>query len=166
MPFLIPEFFVNALYEILKLSIEAVHQKFRSRKEMASELHQNCERWSWLLVATFDNAVERWTTEGPEAAEKEIIELETDFLQLDYRSLRQDSPIIRHLHNDDRFRAFAEACCAFYKSALDIKIIVHGEIEGRTLQDTDVGTMTRLWKEQVRNMLEKVRREWGNIQTL
>ena len=162
---------LSTLYAILKRDIEVRNQRLEYRRELAEQLHQNCEKWSQLLVATFDQAVVRWAREGRQAAEKEIMDFQADFLALDYSSLRENSPIIMHLHNDERFREFAEACYAFYDSALEVKSIAYGNILSREgglvdAQDTDVVTMTRLWKDRVKRMLESVRYEWRKVQTL
>ena len=163
---------LGTLYAILKRDIEVGNQRLEYRRTLAAELYQNCEDWSRLLVTTFDRAVERWARNDYNGAAKEIMDLQNDFLQLDYRSIRTGSPIIEHLSTDPRFRTFAEACCAFYESALSVKRMVYGEIQdsrGRYVRadmGAHIGRMESLWRQEVERMLEMIGREWHQIRTL
>jgi hypothetical protein len=71
---------LGTLYSILKRDIDRKNDIFRQRQELSSELMANCRAWSEVLVTTFRGAVNRWTTEGREAAANDIRALEMDFL--------------------------------------------------------------------------------------
>ena len=162
---------LNTLYAIIKRDIDNKNDRLEYRKELAKELKDNCQEWARVLVETFNNAIERWEEEGRDAAANEIMDLEMDFLRLNYHSLREDSPIIKHLHKDGRFADFAEACCQFYKSALYVKRIVYGQIKndsGKHISsnDTTIDIMVTIWCDEVKRMLENVRYKWMEIQTL
>lgn len=53
----------STLCAILKHDIKVGNQRLEYRRTLASELHENYEDWSRLLVVTFDRAVERWARE-------------------------------------------------------------------------------------------------------
>jgi hypothetical protein len=53
--------------------------------------------------------------------------LESEFCKLDYYHLEESSPTLLNLKQDDGFAPTAEACAAFFKCALHVKGLVHGE---------------------------------------
>ena len=145
---------LSTLYAILKRHIEIKNDVLSQRKELAQELVDNCEKWSDVLIKTFDSAVARWQVEGREAAIGEILQQDNDFRRLNYLSLAGDSPILEFLNKDERFQPFVASCVDFYQSALDIKKLVWGQIEeypGRYViaQDNDVSVMIKLWHREL-----------------
>ncbi len=97
------------LYAILKRHIDRENDVFAQRKKLADDLMANCHKWAAVLLETFATAVKRWEIDGRDAAEKEIIEQEQDFLKLEYESLENDSPILLFLKEDPRFEEFANS---------------------------------------------------------
>lgn len=162
---------LGTLYAIFKRDIDVKNDRLEYRRELAKELYDNCQEWSRLLVSTFDSAIIRWSDEGRNSAADEIMELVEDFHKINYYSLREDSPIVKLLLSDSRFTEFGEACCEFYKSALDIKRIVYGDIQNRygeyiSCQEVGVEKMVNLWKSEVERMLKTVTYKWMEIKTL
>jgi hypothetical protein len=162
---------LSTLYSILKRDIDRRNDIFRQRQELSSELMDNCRRWSEVLVSTFRGAVNRWTSEGREAAANDIVALEMDFLKLDYYSLESSSPILSFLREDSNFRAFADACADFYKSALSVKRIVYGDIQthpGVYVSEGQIGIrgMVNAWENEVERMLREVGREYMKVRVL
>ena len=159
------------LYAILKRDIDRKNDIFRQRKELSAELMDNCRRWSEVLVSTFRGAIGRWAEEGRDAAANDIMQLEMDFLKLDYYSLESSSPILAFLREDSAFRAFAEACAAFYKSALSVKRIVYGDIQTHpgvyvTAGQVGIQGMVNAWENEVEQMLRKVGHEYMRVRIL
>ena len=149
------------LYAILKRHIDRGNDILAQRKALADELMENCRSWSRILIDTFEEAVTRWRNEGRHAAEKEIMEQEMDFMKLNYESLKDTSPILLFLREDSRFEAFALSCANFYKSALNVKRLVHGQIESHaghfvTERDVGIAKMVELWRHEVETMLHEV----------
>lgn len=152
---------LSTLYAILKRDIEHQNNQLRQRKELAKELHENCRKWSDLLVNSFSTVFKFLEANGKEAAEKEINSLMSDFLELNYRALEKESPIIRFLRKDKRFKSFAETCIKFYNSALDIKWIVYGEVEAHhgllvDIENKDLDDRVRIYQQEVRAVFERV----------
>jgi len=149
------------LYAILKRNVDRQNDVLAQRKKLADELMNNCHTWAQVLLDTFDDAVDRWEREGREAATNEIMELEGDFMKLDYWSLKSTSPILVFLREDERFAQFADTCAEFYHSALGVKRLVYGEIQdhpGHYVSERQVGIkkMVDLWRAEVERMLENV----------
>lgn len=152
---------LSTLYAILKRDIERKNDILTQRKDLAEQLLKNCQAWAQVLLTTFDTAIERWRVEGREAAEREIMDQQNDFMKLDYWSLGTESPILRFLDEDERFKPFVASCIDFYQSALSVKRLVWGQIEDHpghyiTSHETDVGVMVALWKAEVERMLHDV----------
>lgn len=94
---------LSMLYAIHKRNIDRENDILVQRKRLADELMNNCRIWAKELLATFDVAVRRWKADGRGAAQKEIMELEHDFMKLNYWSLESSSPILIFLREDHRF---------------------------------------------------------------
>src|ERR1700727_2801878 len=73
---------LSTLYAILKRHIEVKNDALAQRQELAHGLLENCQKWSEALLSTFDAAVKRWENEGQQAAEREIVAQEEDFMKL------------------------------------------------------------------------------------
>jgi len=164
---------IRALYDILKRNIDRSNDVLKQRKELASELMENCRSWASILLSTFDEAVDSWSkkNKGKQAAMSEIEKLEQDFLKLDYWSLETSSPILLFLKEDRRFENFADSCARFYKSALSVKRIAYGGIEespGRYVNIRDAGVKATVdsWKEEVERMLRDVSTEYMKTRTI
>ena len=168
---------ITTLYGIHKRQIDRDNDVLSQRKQLASELNQNCRLWARILLDTFNEAVRRWTAPGtqPDSARRaaldEIIALEQDFLKLDYWSLEDTSPILKFLREDDRFAAFAGSCAHFYKSALRVKRITYDDIQatdgGYVAMHRDaLSDVVRAWESEVERMMQKVSHEYHAIQTL
>src|SRR2546425_61132 len=118
---------LSTLYSVLKRDIDRKNDVLAQRKDLAKELMENCRKWASVLLDTFDEAVRRWQGPGGrQAAEREIMALESDFMKLDYWSLKDGSPILKFLREDKKFAPFADCCADFYKAALYVKRIVYG----------------------------------------
>ena len=162
---------LSTLYSIFKRDIDIKNDRLEYRKELSKELYDNCQEWSRLLVTAFSNAADRWKSEGRREAEKEIMELYSDFHQINYYSLEESSPIIQHLMKDPRFSTFAEACCEFYKSALGVKRLVYGDIKNDSGEYVhshyaEIDEMVFLWRSEVEKMLKEVTYKWMHLQTI
>jgi hypothetical protein len=162
---------LSTLYAILKRNIDRENDLLSQRKELAAELAENCKKWSEVLIETFDEAVRRWQIEGRQAAEREIMAQERDFMKLNYSSLEKSSPILLFLSEDKRFEPFAEACTKFYRSALSLKRLVYGGIEdypGHYVTENEVGIakMAALWRREVKQMLREVARNHMRVRVL
>ena len=162
---------LSTLYAIFKRDIDVKNDRLEYRRELAKELYDNCREWSKLLLEYFDQALAKWMEEGKGAAMHKILELEDDFHQLNYNSLKEDSPIIRHLQKDRRFKGFSDSCCEFYQSALGVKRIVYGDIKNKqgeyiSLNDVEIDEMVSLWKDEVRGILNEITYKWMEIQTI
>jgi len=153
---------LSTLYAILKRNIDRDNDVLRQRKDLALELKTNCHQWSEILVATFREATRRWEADGSAAAIREILELEQDFLRLDYYSLESASPILSFLSEDPAFRPFADACASFYRSALAVKRMARGDLETVTA----IRGAEREWRSEVERMLRKVDYEHQRVRTL
>ncbi len=169
MPIEIPG--LSTLYGIHRRTIERQNDILAQRKQLATELRDNCRAWSAALLRTFDEAIRRWENEGRNAARAEVEELIHDFMSLDYYSLEETSPILKFLREDDRFNDFTSACAAFYRSALGVKRLVYGDIEtspGRYVSSGDVGVegMVGIWRQEVERMFETVSREHMKIRII
>jgi hypothetical protein len=152
---------LSTLYAILKRHIEVKNDALAQRQELAHGLLENCQKWSEALLSTFDAAVKRWENEGQQAAEREIVAQEEDFMKLQYWSLEHDSPILLFLKQDDRFKPFVASCAGFYTSALSVKRLVYGQIEEAPgdfvyAQKEDVTRMVKAWHSEVERMLRDV----------
>jgi hypothetical protein len=148
-------------YAIYKRNIDRTNDALKQRQQLAAELLQNCKLWSGILISVFDDAVARWSVEGPEAAEREIMKQQEDFLKLNYGSLESESPILLFLGEDERFRPFAQSCFDFHMSALSVKRMVYGSIKDKeghdfTAFETDISVMVQLWRAEVERMLSNV----------
>ena len=162
---------LSTLYAIIRRKIDRENDIFSQRKNLADDLMNNCREWASVLLTTFDEAVQRWAREGRNAAGKEIMELQEDFMKINYSSLESSSPIIQFLNEDARFEAFTDSCINFYNSALHIKRLVYGSIEaypGKHVSESDVGIeeMVRLWKNEVKKMLSKVTHQHMKVKIL
>jgi hypothetical protein len=162
---------LSTLYAILKRHIDRGNDILAQRKALADELMENCRNWSQILIATFDQAVSRWQIEGRDAAEKEIMEQEMDFMKLNYHSLKDTSPILLFLREDSRFEDFALSCANFYTSALDVKRLVYGHIESHpghfvTERDVGIAKMVELWRHEVESMLHDVTTEHMRVKVI
>ena len=163
---------LDTLYSVLKRNIDRRNDVLAQRKELAKELMDNCRKWASELLKTFNEAVMRWQGPGGrEAAEREIVQLQEDFLKLDYWSLKSDSPILSFLHQDRQFAAFADSCADFYMSALEVKRIAFGSIKGSSGQyvnanDVGVKSMVEHWRAEVERMLSKVTTQYHKIRTI
>jgi hypothetical protein len=153
---------LSTLYAIHKRTIDRENDVLRQRKDLSLELKTNCHRWSELLVSTFRDASNRWATEGRHAAVREILELEQDFLRLDYCSLESDSPIIAFLREDSSFRPFADACVSFYQSALSLKRMARGDL----MTVSAIQEAEREWRTEVERMLREVDHEHQKVRIL
>lgn len=153
---------LSTLYAILKRNIDRDNDVLRQRKDLALELKTNCHQWSEILVATFREASRRWETEGPTAAIQEILELEEDFLRLDYYSLESTSPILSFLREDSAFRPFADACASFYSCALAVKRMARSDLETVPA----IRGAEREWRSEVERMLREVDLEYQRVRTL
>lgn len=152
---------LSTLYAILKRHIEVKNDVLAQRKELAHNLLQNSQMWSQALLTTFDTAVNRWKSEGRQAAEREIAAQQDDFMKLDYWSLESSSPVLIFLKEDERFKPFVDSCAAFYNSALSVKRLVYGQIEdapGHFIysHEHEVGDMVKAWRAEVERMLRDV----------
>jgi len=162
---------VVATGEFLKSPVTPTGNELVQRKALSSELYENCKRWSEVLLKTFRKAVKRWSKDGRDAAAREIMQQEEDFMKLDYLSLASTSPLLLFLKQDAKFRAFADACAQFYKSALDVKRLVYGNIERYpseyvTVNDVGIDEMVRLWEQEVEKMFREVTVRYHEIKTI
>ena len=162
---------LSTLYSILKRNIDRENDVLAQRKRLADELIENCRKWAGVLIDTFSHAVRRWETEGRDAAEKEIMAQEMDFMKLDYWSLEGTSPILLFLKEDARFEEFAQSCAKFYKSALYVKRLVYGQIESHpghyvSERDVGIGKMVELWSNEVERMLRDVTTQHMRVKVL
>jgi tRNA uridine 5-carbamoylmethylation protein Kti12 len=162
---------LSTLYSIFKRNIDRENDVLSQRKQLASELMENCRTWTGILIETFQNAVQRWNSEGRAAAEHEIVNQEQDFLKLDYWSLKSSSPILVFLKEDTRFRRFADSCASFYQSSLSVKRIVYGEIMTSernpvTIDKVGLKGMVSAWRDEVERMLKAVHYEYMQIKTI
>ena len=162
---------ISTLYSILKRDIDRDNDIFNQRKKLSDELVENCRKWAEILIDTFDHAVERWEVEGREAAEREIMKQEMDFMKLDYWSIEETSPILLFLKKDTRFAEFSHSCAEFYKSALYVKRLVYGQIESHpgvyvSSQDVGIRKMVELWKNEIERMLRDVTTEHMRVKVL
>jgi len=162
---------LSTLYDILKRNIERDNNVLTQRRQLASELMENCRQWSGILIDTFQRAVERWEKDGSFAAEYEIMAQEQDFLKLDYWSLESSSPILIFLIEDARFRNFVDSCARFYRSALSVKRLVYGDIRTSAGEYVTVGQiglrgMVSAWQDEVERMLRDVSHEFMHIKTI
>jgi hypothetical protein len=79
--------------------------------------------------------------------------------------------LLLFLKEDERFRAFADACAQFYKSALYVKRLVYGDIERYpnervTLNDVGIDGMVRLWQQEVGRIFRDVTTRYHEIKTI
>ena len=162
---------LETLYEILRRNIERKNDVLVQRKELAGELVLNCRKWSRLLIEAFEQVQKVWAREGKENALKKLEEVIEDFLELDYWSLEETSPILRFLGEDLRFVKFVDSCARFYESSLHIKRVLYGSIEASPNQFVDVNDVgvQEMMKMHLRSIewhLRNVSTEFMEIRTL
>jgi hypothetical protein len=133
------------------------------RKTLAEKLYKNCTRWSQVLIEVFDEAGRSWARQGLDSARDIIIQQQKDIDKLDYWSLRAANPILLFLKKDSRFVAFADACGAFYVSALDVKARAYGSI--RELNNEQIEMEVARWGDEVEAILRPVADEFHKLQT-
>jgi endonuclease IV len=150
-------------------SLVAIHHRdvgrtnniLAQRKEFAAELTENCRKWAAVLTGVFTEAVTRWEREGKAAARREIEKQQEDFQKLNYWSLHNDSPLLKHLGDDERFHDFVQACRSFYQSALNLKRLAYEQIETHpgiyaSMDTAGVRDMVQAWLAQLEEMQRAV----------
>ena len=162
---------LSTLYSILKRHIEHGNDTLDRRKQLAEELRQNCQKWTVLLENMLKLVAANIADSDYRAAEKAITELLDDFVQVDYKYLRQESPILLHLSKDPRFNAFADSCADFYNSALNLKRLVYKSIPDTSGTDVKLRThglsmVRRTWKSELERMLDRVDHEYMKVKVL
>ncbi len=162
---------ISTLYEILKRDIERKNDVLSQRKKLSAELRENAHRWTNLLADTFSKASSRIADDDYRAAEKEIMELWTDFRQVDYKLLEETSPIIQYLLEDERFESYTQSCVRFYKSALDLKRLVYTGIKKADGHDVRLkrdgfSKIEKAWKRELEDMQSDLDREFMKIKVL
>jgi len=161
---------LSTLYAILKRNIERQNDILAQRKDLSRELYDNCVQWSRILQDVFTEVRAVCKSHGRDAGRRLVEEQIHDFVKLDYGSLRSSSPIINFLREDETFATFAEACIAFYDSALDVKRIAYGSLErepGEFVGEHEVGIdeMVRLWLAELERALDQVATEYQRTRT-
>lgn len=162
---------LDDLGNFLKHEIEPSNETLEHRRQLAEQLYEYCRKWAAALIETCEAVSRRWEREGPGGAEDEILALYDDFQKINYDSLKSESPIVKYLLKDAQFEPFANACVDFYKSALNVKRIVYGEIQDSRgnfarYPTASIQKMFRLWRAEVRQMFQKVNNEWMKVQTI
>lgn len=152
---------LSSLLAIHHRHIAVANASLAQRKQFALELAENCRQWVNVLIEAFNRAAERWEIDGPEAARAEIQRQQQDFMALNYWTLCEESPILKHLDGDKQFRDFVEACRSFYKSALSTKQIAYEQIDGSggerfSLQEDGARKVVRAWVDRLEVMLQSV----------
>jgi len=161
---------VEATKALLKSPVPTNVDGVAQRKKFAKELYRNCRRWSQVLLETFDKAGDRWVRQGKAAATEMSEKQQRDLMKLDYWSLESNSQVLGFLKEDERFRAFADACSTYYRMAIDLNAGVHGRIRDSLYGETahtgpEIAQEVAAWKERVESMLHPVTDEYQRLKT-
>ena len=155
--------------EALKRGVDSA--ELGQEKKVAKHLFETCKEWSRILCETFDAAAEKWERRDMAGAGNDIMILESEFYKLDYYHLEDSSPTLLNLRQDPRFAPLAEACAGFFKCALYVKGLVHGEFidsagKYSSHQGTPIRHLVVLWKEELDKAMRKVSFAYQSVEQL
>jgi len=162
---------ISALYAILKRNIDRDNDVLNQRKNLASQLKDNCYKWVEILEQVFSNAEKMVDNRDYLGAKRAVENQMDDFLKLNYKSLKTESPILIFLDEDERFSKFVDSCENFYRSALDIKKVVYRGVRDADgyevrLEKNGLSAVRNAWRYELESMIDRVNHEYMMIEVI
>lgn len=162
---------LGTLYAIYKRDIDRDNAILSKRIELSDELRKNAKSWTVYLETAFDEAIKLYRKGLKDDALGRIDEQISDFMNLDYDSLKEEGPILSYLAEDDRFSSFVKSCIDFYSSALDIKRLVYSGIENadgenKNMVEHDIGLVVSLYRSETECMYRGLIRSYNELKII
>jgi len=162
---------ISALSAILKRPVEPRNDALAQRRELSAELQTSCQQLVILLKDSFYRFVPQMSEADFQFSEKKIMDLKADCQHTDGPLQEDDSPILRHLSIDMRFKDFVQSTLDFYKLAQRLKPTLNEYVpDAAALQalskSEDPTKFIRVLQGELENRLDRVNQEYMKVMAL